>query len=54
MKPAPTKYSTAKTSTNQRIGKWHEIKQNERQKALEVVEKAKYLTHLKDKQIKYD
>ena len=54
MKPAPTKYSTAKTSTNQRIGKWQEVKYNERQKALEVAEKAKDLTHLKNKPIRYD
>ena len=46
MKPAPTKYSTAKTSTNQRIGKWQEEKYNERQKALEVAEKAKDLPHI--------
>ena len=54
MKPAPTKYSTAKTSTNQRIGKLQEEKYNERQKALEVVEKAKDLPHLKNKPIRYD
>ena len=54
MKPALTKYSTAKTSTNQRIGKWQEVKYNERQKALEVAEKAKDLTHLKNKPIRYD
>ena len=39
MKPAPTKYSTAKLSTNQRIGTWQEEEYNERQKALEVAEK---------------
>ena len=38
MKPAP-KLNTAKLSTNQRIASWHEIKQNEREKALEVAEK---------------
>lgn len=54
MKPAPTKYSTAKLSTNQRIGTWQEKKHNKRQKALEVVEKAKDLPHLKNKPIKYD
>jgi len=53
MKPAPTKYSTAKTSTNQRIGKWHEENKELRLKALEVVEKAKDLPHLKNKPIKY-
>lgn len=53
MKPAPTKNNTAKLSTNQRIASWHEIKQTERQKALEVMEKAKDLPHLKDKPIKY-
>ena len=54
MKPAPTKYSTAKTSANQRIGTWQEEKYNERQKALEVAEKAKDLTHLKNKPIRCD
>ena len=54
MKPAPTKYSTAKTSANQRIGKWQEEKYNKRQKALEVAEKAKDLPHLKNKPIRYD
>ena len=39
MKPAPK----AKLSTNQRIGTWQEVKYNERQKALEVAEKAKDL-----------
>ena len=53
MKPAP-KLNTAKLSTNQRIASWHEIKQNEREKALEVVEKAKDLPHLKNKPIRYD
>ena len=53
MKPAP-KINTAKLSTNQRIGTWQEEKYNERQKALEVVEKAKDLPHLKNKPIKYD
>lgn len=54
MKPAPTKNNTAKLSTNQRIGTWQEEKYNERQKALEVAEKAKDLTHLKNKPIRYD
>ena len=54
MKPAPTKYSTAKTSTNQRIGKWHEENKELRLKALEVVEKAKELPHLINKPIIYD
>ena len=54
MKPAPTKFSTAKTSTNQRIGNWQEEKYNERQKAIELSEKAKDLPHLKNKPIKYD
>ena len=51
MKPAPTKYSTAKLSKNQRIGIWQEVKYNERQKALEVAEN----THdeIKNKNIKY-
>lgn len=53
MKPAPTKNNTAKTSTNQRIGKCHEENKELRLKALEVVEKAKDLPHLKDKPIKY-
>jgi hypothetical protein len=48
------KFNTAKFSTNQRIGTWQEEKHNERQKALEVVEKAKDLPHLKNKPIKYD
>ena len=54
MKPAPTKNNTAKLSTNQRIASWHEIKQNEREKALEVAEKSKDLPHLKNKPIVYD
>lgn len=54
MKPAPTKFNTAKLSTNQRIASWQEEKYNERQKALEVVEKAKDLPHLKNKPISYD
>lgn len=54
MKPAPTKFNTAKLSKNQRIGTWQKEKYNERQKALEVVEKAKDLPHLKNKPIKYD
>ena len=54
MKPAPTKFNTAKLSKNQRIGTWQEEKYNERQKALEVVEKAKDLPHLKNKPIIYD
>ena len=53
MKPAPTKNNTAKLSKNQRIGTWQEEKYNERQKALEVVEKSKDLPHLKNKSIKY-
>lgn len=54
MKPAPTKNNTAKLSKNQRIGIWQEEKYNEMQKALELVEKAKDLPHLKNKPIKYD
>ena len=54
MKPAPTKNNTAKLSTNQRIGIWQEVKYNKRQKALEVAEKSKDLTHLKNKPIRYD
>ena len=54
MKPAPTKNNTAKLYKNQRIGTWQEEKHNERQKALEVAEKAKDLPHLKNKPIRYD
>ena len=54
MKPTPPKINTAKLSTNQRIASWHEIKQNEREKALEVAEKSKDLPHLKNKPIVYD
>ena len=54
MKPAPTKKNTAKLSTNQRIGIWQKVKYNERQKSLEVAEKAKDLPHLKNKPIRYD
>lgn len=53
MKLAPTKFSTAKTSTNQRIGNFQEEKYNERQRALELAEKAKDLPHLKEKPIRY-
>lgn len=48
-----SKLNTAKLSTNQRIGYWEEQKQNERKTALEVVEMAKELPHLKNQKIKY-
>lgn len=54
MKPAPTKFNTAKLSKNQRIGTWQKEKYNERQKAIELAEKAKELPHLKNKPIRYD
>ena len=53
MKLAPTKNSTAKISTNQRVGKWHEENKELRIQALEAAEKAKDLPHLKEKPIKY-
>lgn len=53
MKPEPTKNNTAKLSINQKKGTWQEEKYNERQKALEVAEKAKDLPHLKNKPIRY-
>ena len=36
-----------------KIGNWQEEKYNERQKAIELSEKAKDLPHLKNKPIKY-
>lgn len=54
MKPAPSKYSTRNTTKNQNVGTWLQNKQSEREKAIELAEKAKDMPHLKDKPIKYD
>lgn len=53
MKPPPTKFSTAKLSTNQRIGNCYSEKQEQRQKAIEASKLFDTLPHLKNKPIKY-
>ena len=54
MKPAPTKNSTAKFSTNQRIGNNLSEKQEQRQQAIETAKLFDTLPHLKYGTIKYD
>lgn len=53
MKLAPSKHSARNTTKNQNTGICYESKQNERKTALEVVEMAKELPHLKNQKIKY-
>lgn len=53
MKPAPSKFSVRNTTKNQNVGTWLQNKQSEREKAIELVELAKDMPHLKEKPIKY-
>jgi len=53
MKHAPSNHSKRKMTNNPNTGICYESKQNERKTALEVVEMAKELPHLKTKPIKY-
>lgn len=54
MKPAPSKFSARNTTKNQNTAICYSEKQEQRQQALEVAEKAKDLPHLKNKPIRYD
>ena len=54
MKPAQTKNSTAKFSTNQRIGNNLSDKQEIRRQAIEASKLFDTLPHLKNGVIKYD
>lgn len=54
MKPAPSKKSTVKLSTNQRVGNNLNEKQEQRQQAIEAAKLFDTLPHLKNGKIKYD
>ena len=54
MKPAPSKKSTIKLSTNQRVGNNLNEKQEQRKQAIEAAKLFDTLPHLKNGKIKYD
>lgn len=54
MKPAPKKNSTAKKSTNQRVGNFLSEQQEIRRQAIEKAKLFDTLPHLKNKPIKFD
>lgn len=54
MKPAPTKFSTSKLSTNQRVGNYLSEQQEQRNKAIETAKLFHTLPHLQNKPIIYD
>ena len=53
MKPAPSKKSTVKLSTNQRVGNNLNEKQEQRKQAIEAAKLFDTLPHLKNKPVKY-
>lgn len=53
MKKAPTPNNTSKNSANQKTGNYIEAKHKERLNALETLEKAKKMEHIKKNTIKY-